>query len=183
MYVLVNGHTIWRNSPNALQITSRDNLAQSEFRFSVIRVWYALYRKTNGRMDVLCYPLNRQTHHKRKLAMTVTSPRKGRHEVERITNAETSSQTQRLKCRICKRKTSYKCSKCSRPGDPLVLCSIQTGRQCWNEYHVAREYDIPSSQSQEELWNRLCSSSFLMQLLFIWHVKRFPIMADAVLWC
>ena len=38
--------------------------------------------------------------------------------------------------------------KFSNPGDPLVLCSIETGRHCWNTYHLAREYDVASSRSQ-----------------------------------
>ena len=56
---------------------TRENMSQSEFRFAVIRIWYAMFRKTNGTIEVLHYPVNKQTHHRRSLAMTVTSPRKG----------------------------------------------------------------------------------------------------------
>ena len=73
MYVLVNGHTLWRNSPNLICNVTRENMSQSEFRFAVTCIWYAMFRKTNGRMEVLHYPVNKQTHHRRSLAMTVTS--------------------------------------------------------------------------------------------------------------
>lgn len=150
MYVLVNAHTIWRNSPNLLEGLSRDKMAQSEFRFEIIRVWYTMFRKTNGSKEVLHYGISRQPNHRRKLAHTITSPRKGCHDTERISTDETTCKSQRLRCRICKRKSSYKCRKCSSRGEPLVLCSAKTGRQCWNEYHVTREYDLPSSQSQSQ---------------------------------
>ena len=63
MYVLVNGHTLWRISPNLMCNVTRENMPQSEFRFAG--------------MEVFHYPVNMQTHHRRSLAMTVTSPRKG----------------------------------------------------------------------------------------------------------
>ena len=64
MYVLVNGHTLWQNSPNLMCNVTRENMSQSEFRFAVIRIWYAMFRKTNGRIEVLHYPVNKQTHHR-----------------------------------------------------------------------------------------------------------------------
>ena len=150
MNVLVNGHTLWSNSPNLMCNITRENMSQSEFRFAFICIWYALFRKTNGRMEALHYPANKQTHHWWSLAMTVTSPRKGTYNIQRISSKDSSSKDQRLKCRICGKKTSFKCSKCSSPGDHLVICCPDTGRQCWNQYHITREYDLPSSQSQEE---------------------------------
>ena len=51
-------------------------MSQSEFRFAVIRSWYALFRKANGRMEVLHYPVNKQTRHRRSLAITATSPKR-----------------------------------------------------------------------------------------------------------
>ncbi len=110
-----------------------------------------MYRKTNGNNEVLHYPKARMRTTKRPLEMTITSPRKGRHEEERISANECKSNERRLKCRICHKKTSFKCQKCSSQNDPLVLCSGKTGRNCWNKYHVAREFDIPSSQSQDDL--------------------------------
>ena len=109
---------------------TRENMSQSEFRFAVICIWYAMFRKTNGRMEVFHYPVNKQTHHRRSLAMTVTSPRKGAHNIQRISSEDSSIKDQRLKCPICGKKTSFKCSKCSSPGDPLVICCPSTGRQC-----------------------------------------------------
>ena len=53
MYVLVNGHTLWRNSANLVADMSKDTCSQSSFRFEIIRVWYAMYKKTNSRMDIL----------------------------------------------------------------------------------------------------------------------------------
>ena len=107
MYVLVNGHTLWRNSPNLMCNITRENMSQREFRFAVIRFWYAMFRKANGRMEVLLYPVSKQTHHRRCLAMTVTSPRKGTHNIQRTSSEDTSSKDQRLKCRICGKKTSF----------------------------------------------------------------------------
>ena len=39
MYPLVNGHTLWRNSPNLTTNVKRDPKSQSAFRFEVIRIW------------------------------------------------------------------------------------------------------------------------------------------------
>eukprot|EP00794_Sanderia_malayensis_P004514 gene4514-biopygen3674 len=150
MYVLVNGHTLWRNSPYLLGGLSRDDKSQSSFRFSVIRVWYAKYRMTNGKHAVLHYPTGKLSTKKRSLEATITSPKKGRHDNKRITSSESSSKECRLKCRICHKKTSFMCGKCSSPGEPLPLCSTETGRYCWNEYHVAREFDVASNNSQED---------------------------------
>ena len=148
MCVSVNEHTLWQNNPNLMCNVTRENMSQSEFRFAVICIWYALFRKTNGRMEVLHYPVNKQTLHRPSLTMTVTSLKKGTHNIQRISLKNSSSKDQRLKCRICDKKTSFKCSKCSSPGDPLVICCPDTDRQCWNQYHITREYDLPSSQSQ-----------------------------------
>ena len=149
MYVLVNGHTLWRNSNHLTQGMSKDGISQSEFRFAVIRVWYAMFRKTNGRTEVLHYPANMQAKHRKRLASTLMSPRKGSHAAGKILRSETTSRDQRLRCRICKRKSSFKCMKCSSDGHPLVLCPANSQRQCWNDYHIQREFDLHSSQSQE----------------------------------
>ena len=63
MYVLVNGHTFRLISLNLMCNITRENMPQREFRFPGIEVFY--------------YPVNKQTHHRRSLAMTVTSPRNG----------------------------------------------------------------------------------------------------------
>ena len=149
MYVLVNGHTLWRNSYHLTQGMSKDAMSQSEFRFTVKCFWYAMYRKTNGRTEVLHHPANMQTRHRRPLTSTLMSQRKGSHAAGKILESETASVDRRLRCRICKRKSSFKCMKCSSDGHPLVLCSSSTQRQCWNQYHVQREFDLLSSQLQE----------------------------------
>ncbi len=110
---------------------------------------YAMYRKTNDRTEMLHYPANMQTRHRRPLTSTLMSPRKGSHAAGKILESETASVDLRLICQICKRKSSFKCMKCSSDGHPLDLCSSSTQRQCWNQYHVQREFDLQSSQSQK----------------------------------
>ena len=61
--------------------------------------------------------------------------------------SDTRSKDRRLKCRICLKKTSYKCDKCSGTGDPFAICKPAIS-DCWNDYHLKREYDVPSSQSE-----------------------------------
>ena len=125
---------------------TRENMSQSEFRFAVIRIWYAIFRKTNGRMEVLHYPVNKQTHHRQSLAMTVASPRKGTHNIQRISTENSSSKDQCLRCCICGKKTCFKCSKWT-----LWSFAAQTQvDRCWSQYRITQEYDLPSSQSQEE---------------------------------
>ena len=150
MYLLVNEHTMWRNCPNLVANLKRDAKMQCTFRFEIIRIWYARFRMTNGTAQILHYPTTKPRAKERSLEATLTSPRKGSHALKRISASESSSKEGRLKCRICHKKTSFMCSKCSSPGDPFALCSPETGKDCWNEFHIAREYDIPSSQSQEE---------------------------------
>eukprot|EP00794_Sanderia_malayensis_P001103 gene1103-biopygen337 len=149
MYVLGNGHTLWRNSTNLHEQLSKNALSQSSFRFEVIRIWYAKFKMYHGRMPVLHYPSDKPRGKKRSLESALASPRKGRHEEKRISAEESSSKEKRLKCRICHKKTSFCCKKCSGPGDPFALCSNTRGRDCWNKFHAAREFDLPSSQSQE----------------------------------
>ncbi len=47
MYVLVKGHTLWRN------MEGNASLSQSEFQFSIIRHFQAMCRTTNGTKDSL----------------------------------------------------------------------------------------------------------------------------------
>ena len=116
MYILVNGHTLWRNSPNLMCNVTRENMSQSEFRFAVIRIWYAMFRKTNGRIEVLHYPVNK---HRRSLAMTVTSPRKGTHNIQRISSEDSSSKDQRLKCRIMWQENIIQMQQVFKPWGPF----------------------------------------------------------------
>ena len=147
MYALVNRHTFWRNSLNITANLTRDAKSQRAFCFEVIRIWYAKFKMTNGRVDVLHYPTVKLQTKKRPLETTLSSPRKGHHEVQRITAGKTTSKERRLKCRI----SSFKRQKCSSSGDTLALRSYQRGRDCWNKHQVPREFDVPSSQSQKEI--------------------------------
>ena len=145
MNVLVNEHTFWRNSPNLMCNVTKENMSQSEFRFAVIRIWYAMFRKTNGRIEVLHYPVNKQTHHRQSLAMTVTSPRKGTHNIHTFFKQRSTPQMPHMW-----QENIIQIQQVFKPWGPLVICCPYTGRQCWNQYHITREYDLPSSQSQEE---------------------------------
>ena len=41
-----------------------------------------------------------------------------------------------------KKKTCYKCGKCSKPGQPLMLCK-EGLRDCFARFHSERLYDLP----------------------------------------
>ena len=149
MCVLVNGHTLWKNNPHLLEGLSKDSTSQSEFRLAIIRIWYVMYKKTNCRNEILHYPFNKQSHHRRKLVTTLASPRKGHHDSARITSDETSINRCWLKCRMCSKKTSFKCAKCSNPCLWLFVNRRMDGSARMN-IHVRREFDIPRSQSQDD---------------------------------
>ena len=71
MYALVNGHAIRHNS------NLRENtIDSSEFRFEIIRTWYAKFKLHNAKAEVLHYPL-RQPWTRRDLSTVLLSPRKG----------------------------------------------------------------------------------------------------------
>ena len=72
MYVLVNGHTVWANS----NLRSK-KYESSDFRFEIIRIWYAKFKVFNARQEVLHYPL-RQPRTRRKVTTVILSPRKGK---------------------------------------------------------------------------------------------------------
>ena len=129
MYVLVNGHTLWRNFPHLMEGLSKDAMSQSQFRFSIIRVWYAVccFQDDKWKNGSTSLSWVSACCKQRKLDQTLMSPRKDRHHVERIGSSDSSAKRCRLKCRVCKRKSSHKCGKCSNPGDPLVLCSYEIG--------------------------------------------------------
>ncbi len=141
----------WSHVVEKLQKSDWRNVKRRNFT-KLVQIWGQTHlvcsvqndKRQNG---CVALPEFATKSNKRKLTQTITSPRKGHHSVGRINSDESSSSKRRLRCRICKKKTSYKCARCS---DPLVLCSNETGRDCWNEYHQAREYDVASSQSQAE---------------------------------
>ena len=61
----------------------------------------------------------------------------------------------------CKKLSSWKCDKCSMVGRPVPICSYEkTGRQCWNDLHGLCQYDVRSSQNQQEdIGELFCSCS------------------------
>lgn len=150
MYVLVNGHTLWRNS--LIDGKTRDECTQSSFRFEIIRVWYAVFKKSNGSMGILHYPSRKLSTRKWTVDMILMSPRKGHHNQQIISANDNSSKMSRIKCRICHMKTSFQCQKCSNPGEPLALCSQETQRSCWNRYHIAMELPCSQSGPSQENW-------------------------------
>ena len=72
MYALANGRTIWSNSN--LRINETD---LSNFRFETISVWYAEFKKNNGKSEVLSSSL-RQPRKRRNVYNVLLSPRKGK---------------------------------------------------------------------------------------------------------
>ena len=55
----------------------------------------------------------------------------------------------RQKCRVCERKTSFKCKNCSSVDEPIPLCSrAMKDGVCWEKFHAHRTFDVQSSQSQ-----------------------------------
>ena len=151
-YALNNGHCVWQNSPNLIANVSRDDRSISEFRFKVVRAWYARCQMYNSKTELLQQP-NQPTNWRRKVEHVLLSPRRGRHNQIRLTSLDASGKECRLKCHMCGKKTTQKCEKCSRLGDPVALCDSKiSDRQCWNTFHGSREHDnlnSESSQSQE----------------------------------
>ena len=62
----------------------------------------------------------------------------GSHSEEPIAQDDTKSETRRLRCCVCSSLTSYKFSKCSRPGKVQAFCQAITGWSCWNDIHGLR---------------------------------------------
>ena len=148
MYALNNTHAIWINSPNLSGGSNHHALSIAEYRLEVIRAWYTIFRQLNGKLSVL--HCNMQLLKKRrKLENVLSSPRKGFHLQVKLTDVDTPSKDGRLKCRVCGRKTSYKCKTFSAVDDPISLCSRAIkDRVCWENFHAHRTYDVQSSQSQ-----------------------------------
>ena len=71
VYALVNGYAIWNN--NSLRENTIDS---SEFRFEIIRTWYAKFELHNAKPGVLHY-LSRQPWTRCDLSTSLLSPSKG----------------------------------------------------------------------------------------------------------
>ena len=74
-YALCNMYTIWKNTS---QVREKQRLiSSSEFRFNVIRIWYANCRMYNNKRELLRNP-SAGVSKRRKVELRILSPRKGR---------------------------------------------------------------------------------------------------------
>ena len=148
MYALNNIHAIWINSPYLSGGSNHRALSITEYRFEVVRAWYAIFRQLNGKSSVLHYNMQ-SLKKRRKLENVLSSPRKGSHLQVKLTDVDTPSKDGRLKCCVCGRKTSFKRKKCSSVDEPISLCSRAIkDRVCRENFHAHRTFDVQSSQSQ-----------------------------------
>ena len=54
IYALNNMYAVWQNSPHLAEFESVSCTA--DFRFAVVKVWYAISKKLGGRPHILNYP-------------------------------------------------------------------------------------------------------------------------------
>ena len=120
------------------------NSENTDFRFAVIRHYYA-----NFRMHITSVPALTE---RRTTQDVLMSPRRGQHDQERMSAVDAPNGDKRLRCRQCRAKTGYKCTKCSTSTSAVALFQFKQNseRQCWNEWHSQREYDLRNSQSYGE---------------------------------
>ena len=142
MYASNNIHASWINSPNLSGGSNPRALSIAEYRFEVIRAWYAIFRQLNGKPSVLHY--NMQLPKKRRrLENVLSSPRKGSNSQVKLTDVDTQTKDGRLTCRVCGRKTSFKCNKCSSVVEPISWCSKAINDRVFGEnFHAHRTYDV-----------------------------------------
>ena len=144
-YGLINQHAVLVKSPNLVANKSKHDMSGREFRFDVIRVWFAKCRIAIG-ITSIHYPFRVATN-TQGVTSIIHSPRKGTQKPVKI-NVE--RQKKQLRCRECSAYTSFKCSKCGNLERPVPLCRmIITGHNCWDTFHQRRIFDLPSSQSTE----------------------------------
>ena len=70
------------------------------------------------------------------------------HHSTQLVETDTKSKNKQRRCKVCTKNTCYKCGKCSKPGQPLVLCK-EGLRDCFTRFHSERLYDLPSSISHQ----------------------------------
>lgn len=75
-YAIMNPYVVWKNSLNLTANVSTRNLSISEFRFNLVRIWFAVCRQMNGSDNSLHYRISCPKQRK-PLASTLLSPRKG----------------------------------------------------------------------------------------------------------
>ena len=72
----------------------------------------------------------------------------GSHHITQLVETDTKSKNKQRRCKVCTKKTCCKCGKCSKPGQPSVLCK-EGLRACFARFHDERIYDLQSSNSQQ----------------------------------
>ena len=72
----------------------------------------------------------------------------GSHHSTQLVETDTKSKNKQRRCKVCTKKTCYKCGKCSKPGQPLALCK-EGLTDCFARFHSEHLYDLPSSISQQ----------------------------------
>ena len=70
------------------------------------------------------------------------------HHNTQLIETDTKSKNIQRRCKVCTKKTCYKCGKWSKPGQPLLLCKKGL-RDCFARFHSERLYDLSSSISQK----------------------------------
>ena len=141
-YGLINQHAVLVNSPNLVTNESKHDTSAREFRFKVVRVWFAKCRIAIGTTSIH-YPFRAATN-TQGITSIIHSSRKGTHKPVKI-HVERSKKE--LHCRECSAHTSFKCSKCGNLEPPVPLCRMITDRNCWDPLHQRRIFDLPTSQS------------------------------------
>ena len=139
-YAPVNQHTICINCTNLTENKGKHELSAREFRFDLVRVWFAKCRSATGTISIH-YPFKSSAHTQGVTAI-IHSPRKGTHRSVKIDPEKTKKQ---LRCRECSSHTSFKCSKCGSIGRPVPLFRRSPGRNCWDIFQNRRVFDLPSS--------------------------------------
>ena len=72
MHALSNGLTVWCNIN--LKVSIIDTF---EFRFQIIRIWYAEFKKHNAMLEVLYYPRRQPKTEQNHVNTVLLSPQKG----------------------------------------------------------------------------------------------------------
>ena len=140
-YAVTNQHTIYLNSENLVQDLPPKRKRGREFRFDVVRVWFAVCRMAIGQQSIH-YPMQ-ASRHPPGVKAVIHSPRKGTH---RPTKIDARNAKKQLRCRKCSKLTTFKCNKCGSLKHPVPLYGEKTGRNCWEDFHDSRIYHQESSQ-------------------------------------
>ena len=133
MYGLINQHVVLVNSSNLIVNKSKHDISAREFRFDVVRVWFAKCRITIGTTSIH-YPFRAPTN-TQGVTSIIHSPRKGTHKPVKINMERPKKQ---LRCRECLAHTSFKCSKCGNLERSVTLCRLITDCNCWGTFHQRR---------------------------------------------